>query len=74
MSEWRPIETAPETNFEPVLLLLPDGREIIGHWQDGDEIPTEAGEIWWPSAWYDENFEALKPQPTHWKPLESQHG
>lgn len=66
MADWLPIETAPDEEFKGVRLLLPDGREVGGFRRDGNEIATEDDAFWWPSAWYDEDFRELDPQPTHW--------
>jgi Protein of unknown function (DUF551) len=58
MSEWQPIETAP--NGEPILLGFPRKlHSVVGHMEDG---------VWGEfAASFD--FLVFPVQPTHWMPL-----
>lgn len=56
MSDWQPIETAPNDTW--VLLYDESGDVVCGHSQFG---------YWY--AWFDWVDEGLKLNPTRWMPL-----
>lgn len=60
MSEWRPIETAPDETF----VLAYGGSDLCG-WSDGINlgIAKRRGLIW-----FDNEAESIT-KPTHWMPL-----
>lgn len=75
MTDWQPIETAPRTAKE-ILLLIPRGgkgwptmRAVVGHYADGggDEQPRFRG--WFYDTGYGYNE---LDEPTHWAPLDPQ--
>lgn len=56
MTDWQPIETAPEMEAGDYLLLWNGYRMTVGYCVDEDYG-------WW------EHYESIQPQPTHWAPL-----
>lgn len=63
--DWQPIETAPKSGLQR-LLVVRDGRIEFAHWAvmfDDDGKPSGG---WW---WTDRLIKDREPQPTHWMPL-----
>jgi hypothetical protein len=76
-TQWQPIETAPKTATEVLLLVPRRGKgwptmmRVVGHWASdtsGEEQPAFRG--WFRDDGY--GFVELQDAPTHWARLEPQ--
>ena len=66
MTEWQPIETAPQTGID--ILLVRNGRVTVGAWNN-DKYARKPRPFWW--AYYGPwgKTDCRNKPPTHWMPL-----
>lgn len=69
MSEWQPIDTAPKSPMQELLLLWNGSDYLIGFWVTGRGSVKFEG---WTTGWetsggYDIGYNPISP--THWAPL-----
>jgi hypothetical protein len=61
--QWQPIETAPRNGRK---IIVSDGFNVTMAWYVDDEYAeADEGE----PGWYEDEFDVMLRQPTHWMPL-----